>query len=964
MFNWLAGDSNERELKKLAPLVKRINELEPEFQKLSDDELKAKTTEFKRRLFEATLEKRQEIDETRKELAEAQNCLPAVEDFDRKEEITVQCKRLQDRTQELDKELRKEENDFLDELLPEAFAAVREAAKRTIRQRHFDVQLMGGIVLHQGRIAEMRTGEGKTLVATLPLYLNSLTGRGVHLVTVNDYLARRDPYWMGPIYHALGVSVASIYPMQAIAEQLPSRIFDPAYDSGKDNDPWHHFKPITRKEAYRADITYGTSAEFGFDYLRDNMAVDLNQMVQREQNFAIVDEVDNLLIDEARTPLIISAPDVESSQRYQTFARIAQQMKGRLVKGKDDEDPESAQTGADYTYNEKDHSVSPTDQGFAHIEGLLKREGMLKGESLYDPQNSDLMRHLRNALTAKQFYRRDHEYMVSKDGEVLIVDEFTGRVLVGRRYSDGLHQAIEAQEHVKVQQETKTFATITIQNYFRMYAKLAGMTGTAVTEAEEFSKIYKLEVVVVPTNKPLIREDFGDYIYKNEETKFKALVREVEEVHKQGRPVLIGTVAIENSEIISELLNRRGIKHNVLNAKKHEQEASIIAQAGEPGAVTVATNMAGRGVDIILGGKPPEDGDGKAHTEWQAKHERVVAAGGLHVLGSERHEARRIDNQLRGRAGRQGDPGSSRFYVALDDELMRRFGGERIQGIMNWAGMDENTPIENRLISRSIENAQTKVEGYNFDIRKHLVDYDDVINKQREIIYGERHKIITGADLRSNILDMVRTVIENTVDGHLKVPPGEEPDFKALIGAINTIFPVPKDITPETLAQMKPEEVTDTFVQTAEALYDQKEKDVGAEAMRVLERLVMLRVIDTLWVEHLTAVDYIRQGIGLQAVGQQDPLVAYKRQSSTMFQELLDAIRDDVAHLIYRVAIVKQQPGQPTTEAKKPVPSSPMTKIMGTPGAAQAPARPGHKVGRNEPCPCGSGKKYKHCCGK
>ena len=959
MFNWFAGDSNERELKKLAPLVKRINDLEPEFQKLTENELRGKTSEFKQRLNESVASKKTEIDDVKKELVEAQNCLNTVEDFDQKSEISVQCKRLQDNTLELEKDLRKQENEFLDDILPEAFAAVREAARRTIHQRHFDVQLMGGIVLHHGRIAEMRTGEGKTLVATLPLYLNSLTGRGVHLVTVNDYLARRDPYWMGPVFHSLGMGVSSIYPMQSEAERLPSRLYDPDYDSGKENDPWRHFKPVQRKEAYAADITYGTSAEFGFDYLRDNMAVDLSQAVQREQNFAVVDEVDNLLIDEARTPLIISAPDVESSQKYQIFAQIAQQLKGKLVRGKEEES--KTETGADYTYNYKDRSVSPTDEGFAHIEGLLKRQGLLKTDSLYDMANADLMRHLRNALTAKEFYKRDHQYMVrdGQDGkEVVIVDEFTGRVLVGRRYSEGLHQAIEAQEHVKVQQETKTYATITIQNYFRMYAKLSGMTGTAVTEAEEFSKIYKLEVVVIPTNKPAERDDQGDLIFKNEESKFKALVKEVEEVSKGGRPVLIGTVAIENSEILDEMLNRRGVKHNVLNAKRHEQEAQIVSDAGKPGAVTVATNMAGRGVDIILGGKPPEDGDEKAMAEWKARHDKVVELGGLHVLGSERHEARRIDNQLRGRAGRQGDPGSSRFYVGLDDELMRRFGGERIQSIMNWAGMDENTPIENKLISRSIENAQTKVEGYNFDIRKHLVDYDDVINKQREVIYGERRKILTGADLRSNILDMVKSVLEVQADRFLKVSGGEEPDFAGLLGAIKNIFPLPPEMTPETLAQMPGDGVLDTFTQLAQELYSKKEDEVSPPVMRTLERLVMLRVIDTLWVEHLTAIDNMRQGIGLQSMAQQDPLVAYKRQSSLMFDELLEGIRNDVAHLIFHVSVVKPgSPGQAT-----PAPASPMTKIMGKPGENKN-SLPG-KPGRNEPCPCGSGKKYKHCCGK
>ncbi|MCL1885423.1 MAG: preprotein translocase subunit SecA [Dehalococcoidia bacterium] len=963
MFNWLSGDSNERELKKIAPIIKQINVIEPEFQKLSDTELKDKTASFKERLAEATAGQRKDIEAVKQELAETQACLGTLDDMNRKTEISLQCKHLQDKITDLDKTLRKAENAFLDVLLPEAFATVREAARRTIRQRHYDVQLIGGVVLHHGRISEMRTGEGKTLVATLPLYLNSLSGRGAHLVTVNDYLARRDPYWMGPVFQALGVSVASIYPMQSEAERQPSRLFEPSYDSEKENDPWRHFKPITRKEAYRADITYGTSAEFGFDYLRDNMAVDLNQTVQRELNFTIVDEVDNLLIDEARTPLIISAPDVESSQRYQIFAQLVQQLKGVMIKGKASEyEDDASQAGADYTCNEKDRSVVPTDAGFAHIEGLIKRQGLLKSDSLYDPQNADLMRHLRNALTAKEFYKRDHQYMV-KDGEVLIVDEFTGRVLVGRRYSEGLHQAIEAKEHVKVQQETKTFATITIQNYFRMYAKLSGMTGTAVTEAEEFAKIYKLEVVVIPTNKSLEREDHGDFIYKNTDSKFKALVKEVEEVHKQDRPVLIGTVAIENSEIISNMLTRRGIKHNVLNAKKHEQEALIISEAGKPGAVTVATNMAGRGVDIILGGKRPEDGDEKATAAWQVRHDHVVEQGGLHVLGSERHESRRIDNQLRGRAGRQGDPGSSRFFVSLDDDLMRRFGGNRIQGIMEWAGMDEDTPIENRLISRSIESAQTKVEGFNFDIRKHLVEYDDVINKQREIIYSERRKILEGADLRANILDMVSDVIEAETDRIIRVPRDEEPDFDALTGAIKNIFPIPADITPDTLRQMRPDDIKDTLIQAAWEIYSQKEDDVGITNMRTLERLVMLRVIDTLWVEHLTAIDYIRQGIGLQAMAQQDPLVAYKRQSSVMFDELREAIRNDLAHVIFRVSIAK--PGVPNQAATAPnQPSSPMTKIVGKPNDKKTPLPLGQKPGRNDPCPCGSGKKYKHCHGQ
>ncbi|TET67365.1 MAG: preprotein translocase subunit SecA, partial [Dehalococcoidia bacterium] len=583
MLKWLSGfvDSNEKELKRLQPIVDRINSLEPEFEKLSDAELRAKTDEFKARL---------------------------------------------------------KAGSSLDELLPEAFTAVREAAKRTIGQRHFDVQLMGGVVLHQGKIAEMKTGEGKTLVATLPLYLNSLTGQGCHLVTVNDYLARRDPYWMGSIYHALGVSVASIYPQQTPDEHQPSRLYDPGSDSG--DSRWRHFRPVSRKEAYEADITYGTSSEFGFDYLRDNMVMDLSQCAQRILNYAIVDEVDNLLIDEARTPLIISGPAEESGQIYQVFARLVPRLRPDV----------------DYVVEEKERNVNLTDAGISNLEGMLKREGLLKSPNLYDPANYALTRYLESALKAQVMFKRDRDYVV-KDGQVIIVDEFTGRMMFGRRYSEGLHQAIEAKEHVKVQRETMTFATITIQNYFRMYQKRAGMTGTALTEAEEFHKIYGLEVVVVPTHKPMIREDFPDQIYKDEKAKFRAVAREIEQLHNEGRPVLIGTVSIEKSEYLSDLLKRRGVPYEVLNAKYHEKEAGIIARAGEPGAVTVATNMAGRGVDIVLGGSL----DGQGEAEWQEKHNKIVELGGLHITGTERHEARRIDNQLRGRAGRQGDPGSSRF---------------------------------------------------------------------------------------------------------------------------------------------------------------------------------------------------------------------------------------------------------------------------------------------------------------
>ncbi len=862
MFKWLGGlgDSNEKELKRLQPLVSTINELEPQFEKLSDGELRAKTDEFKARL---------------------------------------------------------KNGSSFDELLPEAFAAVREAAKRTIGQRHFDVQLMGGIVLHQGKIAEMKTGEGKTLVATLPLYLNSLTSQGCHLVTVNDYLARRDPYWMGPIYHALGVSVASIYPMQSPDEHAPTRLYDPDYDSG--DSRWAHFRTISRKEAYEADITYGASSEFGFDYLRDNMVTDLSHCVQRPLNYAIVDEVDYLLIDEARTPLIISAPDVEATQKYQVFARLVPSLKKE----------------ADYTIDEKTRAITLTDVGMTNMERILKREGLLKTPNLYDPANADLHRYLRNALGAKELYKRDREYVV-KDGQVIIVDEFTGRLMHGRRYSEGLHQAIEAKERVKVQQESRTFATITIQNYFRMYDKLAGMTGTALTEAEEFHKIYSLEVMIILTHKPMIREDFTDQIYKDEKSKFKAVVREIEQLHKEGRPVLIGTVSIENSEYLSDLLKKRGIPHEVLNAKEHTKEGEIIAQAGQPGAVTVATNMAGRGVDIVLG-------------------EDIAQKGGLHIIGTERHEARRIDNQLRGRSGRQGDPGSSRFYVSLEDEVMRRFGGDRIKSVMEWAGMDEDTPIENRLVNRAIESAQVRVEGYHFDIRKHLVEYDDVINKQRELIYGERKKILSGADLKSNILSMVREEIQGLVTTRLASEHGIGWDIEGLIGETSTILPLPPALNASALSQLKPKQIEDKLIERAEAFYEEREKELGSDNMRMLERLVMLRTIDSLWIEHLTMMENMRQGIGLHAVAQRDPLVAYKREGHNMFQSLLSAIQHDVAHTIYRVGIGKRE-----------VPQGQAAPVQagGDGSKKQRLKVGGKKVGRNDPCPCGSGKKYKHCCGR
>jgi preprotein translocase subunit SecA len=867
MLKWLGSliDSNEKELKRLEPIVDQINSLEPDFQKLSDAELRAKTDQFKARL---------------------------------------------------------KNGETLDDILPEAFAAVREASRRTIGERHFDVQLMGGMVLHQGKIAEMKTGEGKTLVATLSLYLNALTGDGSHLVTVNDYLARRDAYWMGPIYHALGLTVGSIYPTQGPTGQLPALLYDPDYTDEKDTR-WPHFRPVTRRQAYEADITYGTNNEFGFDYLRDNMAIDLSQCFQRTLNYAIVDEVDNILIDEARTPLIISGSAEEATEKYSVFARLVPQLK------KDE----------DYTIEEKERQTYLTDLGMTKLEKWLRRDGLLKAPSLYDPANYSLTQYLENALKAHVLFRKDRDYMV-KDGQVLIVDEFTGRLMFGRRYSEGLHQAIEAKEGVKIQRESITLATITFQNYFRLYKKLAGMTGTAATEAEEFHKIYKLEVVVVPTNKDMIRLDNPDQIYKDEETKFKAVAREIETFHQQGTPLLIGTVSIEKSELLSDLLKRRGIPHQVLNAKNHEKEATIIAQAGRRGAVTVATNMAGRGVDIILGGNPVE----RDKKEWQEEHDRVIELGGLHVIGTERHEARRIDNQLRGRSGRQGDTGSSRFYVSLEDDVVHRFGGDRIKGFMDWAGFDENTPIEHSMVNKAIENAQVKVEGFHFDIRKHLVDYDDVVNKHREVIYAERRKILEGADLKSNILSMVCAEIEKLVAASCSAD-SMESDFAGLIEELSTILPVPPEINPQALSKMRPNEISEKLIEYAEQLYEQREKEIGSDNMRLVERLVMLRAIDSLWKDHLTEMDHLRQQAGLQAMRQIEPIVVYKKEGHAFFESLIASIQHDVVHTIYKVSIDKKEAPAQRQPQKVAVPA-------------------GKKVGRNEPCPCGSGKKYKHCCGR
>jgi len=866
MLKWLSNliDSNEKEVRRLQPLVDHINSLEPEFEKLTDAELRAKTDEFKTRVADG---------------------------------------------------------EGLDEILPEAYAAVREAAKRTIRQRHFDVQLMGGIVLHQGKIAEMKTGEGKTLVATSPLYLNALTGQGSHLITVNDYLAKRDCHWMGPIYHALGISVASINAQQTVGQPAPSYIFDSSYES--EDQKWNFLRPITRRQAYEADITYGTNNEFGFDYLRDNMVWDLSQCVQRPLNYAIVDEVDNILIDEARTPLIISGAAEEAAKRYYTFAQLV----SRLSKD------------ADYTIDERTRTTNLTEIGMTKMEQMLKREGLLKALDLYDPSNYFLTQYLESALKARVLFKKDKDYVV-KDGQVIIVDEFTGRLMFGRRYSEGLHQAIEAKEKVKIQRESVTLATITFQNYFRLYQKLAGMTGTAATEAEEFHKIYKLEVVIIPTNKPLIRTEYPDQIYKDEKTKFAAVASEIKQLHDQKRPVLIGTTSIEKSEYLSDLLRRNGIPHQVLNAKHHEKEAAIIAQAGRLEAVTVATNMAGRGVDIILGGNP----EGRGEAEWQEEHNKVVELAGLHIVGTEHHEARRIDNQLRGRAGRQGDPGSSRFYASLEDEILRRFGGDRVKGVLQWAGMDENSPIEHPLATKATTNSQVQTEGYHFNIRKHLVEYDDVINKHREVIYAERRKILSGADLKANIISMVQDEIQSLVARRLSSASyeleEEQSNLSGLLEDVSTIFPLPPQFRSDGLSELSAQQITERFTDYATELYNQREQEIGPDNMRIAERLVMLRVIDLLWKDHLTDMEHLRQGIGLRAVGQEQPLIVYKREGHASFEALLAGIQHDVAHSIYHVGIAKETP-----KKKEAVPV-------------------GKKVGRNDPCPCGSGKKYKHCCGK
>ena len=886
----LFGGSDEKVISKMRPLVDEINGLEREYERLSDSQLMGKTHELSRALAQG---------------------------------------------------------DTLDDILPEAFAAVREAAKRTLGQRHYDVQLIGGIVLHQGKIAEMRTGEGKTLVATLPAYLNSLTGMGVHVVTVNDYLARRDAHWMGAVYAKLGVTVGSLQNQKAL-------VYDPDFEDGERG--FEHMKPANRKEAYEADITYGTNNEFGFDYLRDNMVTELSSRAQRDRSYAIVDEVDNILIDEARTPLIISGPAEMSARDYVRYARVAP----------------SLQMERDYTIDEKHRTVALTQDGISRLERTLNVN------NLYAPENFGVVHHVENALKSHVIFQRDREYVV-QDGEVIIVDEFTGRLMEGRRYSDGLHQAIEAKEGVRVRAESITYATITLQNYFRLYDKLAGMTGTAATEAEEFDKIYKLEVVAIPTNKPMVREDTSDLIYRDQGAKYRAVVREIEKRSKAGQPVLVGTTDIDKSEILSGLLRKNGVSHEVLNAKQHEREALIVAQAGKPGSVTVATNMAGRGTDIVLGGNA--EMEGMSEREWDENHRKVLDMGGLHIIGTERHEARRIDNQLRGRSGRQGDPGKTQFFVALDDDLIRRFGGDRIKSVMDWAGIEDDVPIENNMVSKSIENAQTKVEAHHFDLRKHLVEYDDVVNTHRDVIYGERNKILSGADLKANIQEMVGAQLSEIVQGSLGDGRPSDWDVDAFLAEVGTVLPPPDDMYDhEQLMNLGIDGIEDRLLAHAEQAYDQMEAGVGEETMRDIERWLMLRSVDSNWVHHLTSMENLRQGIGLYAYGQRDPLVMYKKEGMDQFQNLQYKIQSDIAHSVYRLQdALDGSPGPSNGQqrngtrngsasrgrgraaARRPARETVMSRAGG--GRRQDQAVGSGKVGRNQPCPCGSGKKYKRCCG-
>ena len=859
-------DSNEKQITKLQPLIDDINSLEKKYSKLSDAQLKAKTAEFK---------------------------------------------------------LRHEKGDTLDDLLPEAYAAVREAGKRTLNQRHYDVQLVGGIVLHQGKIAEQKTGEGKTLTASLPLYLNSLAGRGVHLATVNDYLARVGLGWMGPIYTALGVSAGCIMQDKAF-------VYDPKFEDKKQTD-WRlrHLKPVSKKEAYLADITYGTNNEFGFDYLRDNMVWDLKDASQRGHYFAIVDEADSILIDEARTPLIISAPSAEATDKYYQFAKLVNELT-----------PET-----DYVIDEKLKTANLTEQGITKVE---KRLGV---ENLYEKDFASI-HHIQQALRARSLYHVDKDYVV-KDGEIIIVDEFTGRLMTGRRWSEGLHQAIEAKEGVAIQKESQTLATISFQNYFRLYEKLGGMTGTAATEAEEFFKIYKLDVITIPTNKPTIRKDNSDVVYKTAKAKFNAVANDVAEKHTKGQPVLIGTTSIEKNELLSNLLKKKGIKHQVLNAKNHQSEAEIIASSGIKNNVTLATNIAGRGVDIILGGAQPTDklgrplAKGREFENWKRNHEDVVKLGGLHVIGTERHEARRIDNQLRGRSGRQGDPGSSRFFVSLDDDIMRLFGGEQIAKIMTAFRLSEDTPIEHSMVSKAIENAQVKVETHNFDIRKHLVEYDDVANRQREIIYGLRLELLKSAqddEIAKKLKEDTKTKVEQEISNIVfaNTPEGSQrPDHEKIIQEIATIIPFDDTSTGSLLVDSKKVSSADKLIEflsnIANNIYEEREKNLGEKTAREIEKLTSLSVIDTLWIQHLDTLDDLREGIGLRAAGQRDPLVEYKQEAFSLFEKLVSTIDYEIIHRIFKVQINQPQAVEKVEEQGVEVHETPTLTTGSKPESAKDP---------------------------
>jgi preprotein translocase subunit SecA len=903
LLNQIFGSKNDREIKAIRPIVEQINSLESGLTPLSDHALADKTQEFKKRIGSG---------------------------------------------------------ETLDDILPEAYAVCREMSRRKLNMRHFDVQMIGGVILHRGRIAEMKTGEGKTLVATLPVYLNALEGKGAHLVTVNDYLAKRDAQWMSVLYHALGLSVG-------IIQHDASFLFDPTYDAS--DKRLQSLRPCTRSEAYRADITYGTNNEYGFDYLRDNLVVtDLAQCVQRELNFAIVDEVDSILIDEARTPLIISGPTDETTDLYYRINAIIPQLK-----------PEH-----DYTIEEKTKTASLTEDGNVRVEKLL---GV---ENLYDPNHMDLVHHVVKALQAHALYKRDVDYVV-KEGEVIIVDEFTGRLMPGRRWSDGLHQAVEAKEGVKIANENQTLASVTFQNYFRMYKKLSGMTGTADTEAAEFAKIYNLDVNVVPTNRNMIRLDYADVVYRTEKEKFTAIVEDIKECHERGQPVLVGTISIEKSERLAGYLSRNGVKHNVLNAKQHEREAEIIAQAGRKGAVTIATNMAGRGTDILLGGNPDfmfkqilyreEDlSDARKleifeqiRVDCEKDKQEVIALGGLHILGTERHESRRIDNQLRGRAGRQGDPGSSRFYLSLEDDLMRIFASERVSQLMLKLGMEEGVPIEHGMVTRAIANAQKKVEAHHFEIRKQLLEYDDVMNKQREVIYQHRRAVLGGSDLKDELRGMIDGLVESALNIYCPAEQySEEWDLKGLAEIMHGQFGL--DITQgkndggEPLRAMGRDALLEDLRTQVREAYDRREQDLTPELMRFLEKTFMLQVIDHHWKDHLLGMDHLRDGIGLRGYGQKDPLIEYKREGYDLFSGMMERVKSDTLDRLFHVQAVRNE-AQPTAPPPPPpVISRPQPALIlnrgEEPVAAQtAVHRSDEKVGRNDPCPCGSGKKYKKCHG-